>query len=154
MEDARKTYEKLRKKYFLPRLNELIWEFGVKLETPELVLHDIVDKIKDQVFDRAKVLESVIFVRSSSDPSRLYETKMLEEKGKAFELFKELMSVGWRGERVIVNAKEEEMASFVREVYDLWVKKLKKGFIEVCELFEKKWKDAELKESPSLMYHG
>jgi hypothetical protein len=154
MKDTKKTYEKLRKKHRLPKLEELIREFAIKPETPELILHDIVDRIKEEVFDRAKILESIIFVRTSSDPSYLYETKMLEEKREAFELFKELMSMGWKGERVKIIAKEEGMASFIKEAYDRWTKELKKKFIEICELFERKWKDAELKESPSLMYHG
>jgi hypothetical protein len=154
MKDTKKTYEKLRKKHRLPKLEELIREFAIKPETPELILHDIVDRIKEEVFDRAKILESIIFVRTSSDPSYLYETKMLEEKREAFELFKELMSIGWKGERAKIIAKEEEMASFIKEAYDRWTKELKKKFIEICELFERKWKDAELKESPSLMYHG
>jgi Fe-S oxidoreductase len=79
---------------------------------------------------------------------------MLEEKREAFELFKELMLIGWKGKRVKIIAKEEEIALFIKEAYDRWTKELKRKFIEICELFERKWKDAELKESPSLMYHG
>lgn len=157
MEDAKARYEKLRKKYHLPKLKDLVKEFGVKLEDPELVLHDIVDRIKDKLLKRAKILESIIFVRISSDPSSMYETKMLKEgmKEEAFEIFKELMSVAWKGERVEASGKEKEMASFVRESYNDWIVGMKKEFIDLCESLEKKWKNVSLREKPEgMMYYG
>ncbi len=156
MKDAKTRYRKLRKKYRLPKLEELVREFAVKLEDPNLVLHDIVEKVKDKLANRAKILESVIFVRVSSDPSSMYETKMLEEKKEeAFEIFKELMSVVWRGERIEASSEEKEMASFIKETYNDWIKGMKKEFIDLCESLEKRWKDASLREKPGgMMYHG
>jgi hypothetical protein len=106
--------------------------------------------------DRTQTLEPIIFAGSSGDPSILYETNMLKDKrDKAFELFKELMSIRWRGEKVKNIANENKMAEFINTIHDEWINKLKKTFLEICELFEKKWKDAELrKSSTDLMYHG
>jgi hypothetical protein len=106
--------------------------------------------------DRTQTLEPIIFAGSSGDPSILYETNMLKDKrDKTFELFKKLMSIRWRGEKVKNSAKENEMAEFVKTVHDEWINKLKKTFLEICELFEKKWKEAKLRESSTdLMYHG
>jgi len=156
MKSVEGRYEKLRKKYHLPKLKDLVKEFAVKLEDPDLVLHDIVDRIKDKLLKRAKILESIIFVRVSSDPSSMYETKMLkEEKKEAFEIFKKLMSVAWKGERAEASGKEKEMASFVRESYNDWIVGMKKDFIDLCESLEKKWKNVSLREKPEgMMYYG
>jgi hypothetical protein len=155
MKESETKYETLRKKHNLPKLTELKKEFGVKLEKSDLILHSIVDKMKDQFSDRARVLESIIFVRVSSSPSYLYEAKMLEEnKEKLFEIFKELMSLSWEGEKTLFS-KDSEKVSFIKKGYDIWVKKLKSGFIETCDLLEKKWKQAEIgKNQISLTYHG
>ncbi len=156
MKGAKARYEKLRRKYHLPKLKDLVKEFAVKLEDPDLVLHDIVDRMKDKLLKRAKIIESIIFVRISSDPSSMYETKMLkEEKKEAFEIFKGLMSVAWKGERVDASGEEKEMASFVRESYNDWIVRMKKEFMDLCKSFEKKWKDVSLRERPEgMMYYG
>jgi hypothetical protein len=156
MDDAKKKYETLRKKYQLPAFEDLIREFPVKLENSDLVLHDIVEKICDDVCDCAHTLEPIVFVGSSTDPSTLYESNMLKDKtDDAFELFKELMTTGWGGEKVKINGKENEMADFIKTVHKKWTNGLKKKYVEICGLFEKKWKDAELrKSSTDLMYHG
>jgi len=156
MRDVKGTYEKLRKKYQLPAFEDLIREFPVKLENPDLVLYDIIEKICDDMCDRTQTLEPIIFAGSSGDPSILYETNMLKDKrDKTFELFKKLMSIRWEGEKAKNIANEYKMAEFIKTVHDEWVNKLKKTFVEICELFEKKWKEAKLRESPTdLMYHG
>jgi len=156
MDDAKKSYEILRKKYQLPAFEDLIREFPVKLENPDLILHDIIEKICDDVSDCAQTLEPIIFTGSSTDPSTLYESNMLKDKkDEAFEIFKELMSICWKGEKVKINGKENEMAEFIKSVHKKLTNDLKKGLVEICELFEKKWKDAELRKSPTdLMYHG
>jgi len=150
----KETYKRLQKKYKLPSLKDLMREFGIKVEDHELLLHHLVERMKDFLFDKAKTLESIIFVRSSSEPSQLYETKMLENKERVFELYKDLQSLGWKGERIKTLASEEEMASYIKEVFDAWTKNLKEKFLNVCKTFEEKWKDAKLRESSELMYHG
>jgi len=156
MKDAKARYEKLKKKYHLPKLEDLVREFAVKLEDPDLVLHDIVDKVKDKLANRARILESMIFVRTSSDPSSMYETKMLEErKEEVFEIFKELMSVAWKGERIEASGEEKEMALFIKETHNDWIKGMKKRFIDLCKSLEKQWKDASLREKPEgIRYYG
>jgi hypothetical protein len=156
MDDIKQKYEMLRKKYKLPLLEELVKEFPVKLDDPSLILSCIVEKICDDMSDHAQILESVIFVGSSSNPSTLYETNMLKDKKeKLFDLYKEVMSIRWGAEKVKNNGKEAEMASFIKNVNAEWTNKLKKSFVEICELFEKKWKEVKLREtSTELMYHG
>ena len=155
MKEVESKYEKLRKKHNLPKLQELRKEFGIKLEDPDLILQDIINKMKDELLDRARILESIVFVRTSSNPSSLYEAKMLEEKkDEAFEIFKQLMSIA-RGAEKIVIAKDNHMISFIKDTHNKWTKKLKINFVEICELLEKKWKNAEIgKNQLTLMYHG
>jgi hypothetical protein len=156
MKDGKSIYKKLRKKYGLPKLEELVREFAVKIEDPDLVFHEIVDKIKDRMHECAKILESIIFVTTTSDPSSMYETKMLEEKkNEAFEIFKRLMSIAWKGVKVEASGDDKEMASFIKQTYKDWNKSLKNKFIDLCESLEKQWKDASLRESPKeMMYLG
>jgi hypothetical protein len=80
---------------------------------------------------------------------------MLEDKNETFELFKKMMSTKWRGEEVKVSANEDEMAKFIKEAYESWTKKLKPGFMDLCNLFEKEWNNASLQNTESeMMYHG
>ena len=156
MEDVKKKYETLRKKYSLPLLSDLTKEFCIKLDNPDLILQDIIDKIKEKITDNATTIESIIFVGSSENLSNLYETKILKNKKKEmFEFYKELMSITWKSRKVETTADEKEMADFIKETYDKWVKKLKKEFIDICEKFEKGWKSASLGTTPTeMMYLG
>jgi hypothetical protein len=152
---AKKRYEEFKKKYNLPDLKNLIKEFEVKLDEPDLILHEIITKIIERVSNSAQKIEFAIFAGASGDPSSLYESKMLEDKDKTFELFKEMMSTKWRGEEVKVGANESEMAKFIKEAYDSWIKRLKPNFIDLCHLFQKEWKNASLQNTESeMMYHG
>lgn len=153
MKEVKKEYEKLKKKFNLPPLKELIREFGVKLESPDSILRDIIEKMKEEMSKHAETLESTIFVRSSSNPSLLYQARMIN-KEEAFQLYKKLMSMKWKGEKAKLTSEDRVMASFIIETFDEW-KKLKKDFIRICESFEKKWKDVKLGETSSgLAYHG
>jgi hypothetical protein len=156
MKDVKKRYEILRRKYQLPVFEDLVREFSIKLDNPDLIFNDIIEKVCDDISHRTQTLESIIFPGSSGNPSTLYETNMLKNKrDEAFGLYKELMSILWEGEKVKSIAKEKEMADFVKTIHDEWKNKLKKKFVEICELFEKKWKGVKLKEtSTELMYHG
>ena len=154
MGDVKKSYEKLEKKYRLPRLELLVKEFGVKLEKPELILRDIIEKIEENLIEMSEILESIIFIKVGSKPSSLYEAKMLEKREYAFELYKQLMSFIWKGKRVKISSEESMKASFIKETYEEW-DRLKTEFMKICEVFERKWKEAKLRESPStLAYHG
>jgi len=156
MKDIKNKYDQFRKKYSLPKLEELTKEFAVKLESPDLILHDIVDKIKEEILDKAKTLESIIFIGSSDEPSILYEANMLKGKReKIFAFYKKLMSIVWNGRKVETSANEEDMVKFIKETHNDWTKNLKKEFIEICKIFENKWKDASLREATTeMMYHG
>jgi hypothetical protein len=156
MKDIKNKYSQLRKKYHLPKLEELTREFAIKLENPDLILHDIIYKINEEISDCAKTLESIIFIGSSGEPSFLYEANMLKNKReKIFILYKKLMSLVWEGRKVLTAASEEDMARFINESYNNWIQTPKKEFIGICEIFEKKWKEVKLRESStSLMYHG
>lgn len=153
MREIKKKYEKLRKKFKLPSLKELVKEFGVKLENPDLILHEIVEKMKEEIGKRVETLESTIFVGTSSSPSSLYQARMLNRE-EAFQLYKKLMSMKWKGEKVRLTSEDRIMASFIKETFNEW-RNLKKDFIQICESFEKKWKNAKLRETSStLAYHG
>ncbi len=152
---TKKKYEQLRKKYDLPDLKNLIKEFEVKAEEPDLILHEIINKIIEKTSDCAQKIESIIFAGISGEPCSLYESKMLEDKDKTFELFKEMMSIKWKGERVKIDANENEMAKFIKEAYGLWIKRIKPDFTNICQLLEKEWKNASLRNSNlEMMYHG
>lgn len=156
MEDVKKDYEALKNKYSLPILSDLAREFCVGLNNPDLILNDIICKIKEKITDNAKITESLVFVGSSESPSDMYEAKMLKNKRKEiFELYKELMSIVWKVRRIETTADEKEMANFIKEIYDKWTNKIKKEFTSICEQFEKRWKDTSLGDtSTETMYLG
>ena len=156
MENVKRKYETFRNKYSLPKFSDLIKEFNVNSENPDLILHDIVDKINDRVMSHAKIIESIIFVGTGETASNLFEAKMLRNRRKSiFELYKELMSIKWKGIKIETRADEKEMANFIKDTHEKWIKKLKIEFVNICEEFEKRWKDASLgTSSTETMYLG
>lgn len=155
MRPGEKKYEQLTNWYELPKLKDLTNEFNINLGDSELVLHEIIERINEKLVDSSKTVESIIFVNSGSFPSTLYEAKMLNKKrDEAFEFYREIMSLIWKGRKVLVKADEKEMADFVMNAYGQWKEKFKKKFVEFCEIFEKKWNKIKLRESPSIMYYG
>ena len=155
MSEVEKSFNKLRKKYGLPPLKRLMMEFGIKPETPELVLHETTEKILEKVSSTAKILESVIFISTGSLPSQLYEANMIKDKkDEVFKLYKKLMQTYWSGEGALLSGDEKEISQFINRVFHEWTGKIKKELMSICELFQKEWKDAKLRESKDFMYHG
>lgn len=154
MTETEHEYEKLEKKYDIPTLKELVKEFEVKLDEPDLILHDIIDKIDDKFSEWARNIEAIVFVSPGSNPSDLYESQMVnDKKDDLFGIYRTIMSLTWKGKKVKIIGKEKEMVSFIKKSFKEW-KELKKDLIELCEIFEKKWTRKSLNNSVKMVYHG
>lgn len=153
--EPEEEYQRIQKKYSLPELKELSRCFGISLSSTDTVLHDVLDQILEKILENARIIECTIFVNTSSPISDLYESKMLTEEGKLFELYKVMMSLCWEARKVEIEAKEEEMTDFISKTHKKWEKEIAPSLVNLFNAFNKGWKDAKLHNSESNMtYHG
>lgn len=153
MEEIQKEYSRLMKKYSLPSLKELSNNFGVSISSENLIFYEIVDKILEKIFELAKQVEVITFINTSSSVSELYEAKMLDENEKWFEFYKDMMVFFWKGRKIQITGKEEEMAEFIKTANKKWKDEVRSKFAKFCDLFIKGWKEAAIREMDSNMNH-
>ena len=154
-ENNKEKYEKIRKKYSLPSLEELNKNFGVELNIEEPFLSKIVEKIMDEINNNSRMIESIIFVNQSSPISDIYQRNMVEDKDELFELYKELMKMYWEAKKIRIKSEEKEMAEFTKKMYKKWEMQINPFFIKLSTRFNKKWGNLKLKNSEtSVKYYG
>ena len=148
-------YEKIRKKYLLPTLEELNKDFGVELCIEDPILPNIIEKIIDEIADNSKTLESLIFVNQSGSISEFYERNMVKNREKLFESYKDLMKMYWKAREIKIKSEEREMAEFIKKTHKKWDHEIKPLFIGLATEFNKKWDSMKLKNSETnIKYYG
>ena len=139
----RSAYEKLRKKYNLPELNELDSEFEISaIEHEESLLSNI----------RKKIIERLAFFVDALEPTvqpteaivNVYELRQLSEseRNAAIEVYKKLMYWVRAAMETTAYADERKDAEFVKELFKQWPN-LKKELISTFSRLKAVWKNEE-----------
>ncbi|MCS7135391.1 MAG: hypothetical protein NZ893_03065, partial [Candidatus Aenigmarchaeota archaeon] len=101
-----------------------------------------------------KLLEALIFIDSSSQPSRLYEASMLREKEiDVFDIYKGLMKLFWQGKISVLESGDNVKVEFIKNSFKEW-KKAKQEFLKIFKIFEKEWSYVVFKKDEHVAYHG
>lgn len=141
----RKKYEKLRKKYGLPKLEELESMFSFKLSQDSVnVLYDVCKGMLESIEYAREILEPVLFLNEGSKPSDFYESSLIERK-KYFKVYKMVMELRWKYIQLYFNSKETNLVNFINETYRTWKKELQKKLIELSKRMERGWKEYKIK---------
>jgi len=144
--DARKKYEKIRKKYKLPKLEELEDMFAFKLaKDSENDLYDICKGILESIDFSKEILENILFLHEGSPPSNIYEANFIETR-ECFRIYRKIMELKWKYVKTYFDSNEKNLAEFINESYKSWNGKIKKYLIDISERMEKAWKNYKEKD--------
>ncbi len=142
LEELKKEYEKLRKKYNLPEFEEMNKDFEIeKLQEreTETLTREIRRAMMDKNVSYLKFTE--MFMNPSQAPMIfLVLVKSLDEKSKKIleELYLTLGKYEIRNIGLDNEFDEEKDAKFIKEFYKEW-QKIKKKFSLIIETIEKNW---------------
>lgn len=148
MEDIKKEYLKLAKKYKLPNYNDIDLDFEIStIEKKEFLLREIRRKILDKFDGIRDILECIIQPDTSSFSS-MYETRIFneEEKKKIYYMYKTLMTLDRGATIVNLRANEKEEAEYILNTFKEW-QKIKPELLEFIEKIKENWeKETSVKE--------
>jgi len=138
-----KEWEKLRKKYKLPKLEELEKEFDFYTEGRP-VLSEVLKRVA-LVLDLIRAdLESILHPRGLGE---IVESKFFkeEEKDKLFDFYREVRAK-IRKVPLAVMGSEEEKVRILKEFIEFYREKAKQFSKKFYEEISKKWMEKEAKE--------
>ncbi|GIU68277.1 MAG: hypothetical protein KatS3mg001_127 [Candidatus Pacearchaeota archaeon] len=155
LENMKKSYELLKKKYKLPTFKELNEEFWIEeisnKETDFLIRH-IRIKVADFLFRVARFIESLI---NPTNPSMftIFILKAINQDDKKIlsEIHKKITKMEIEYIKLDVFFSEEKEAEFIKESYNFW-QNTKKNFFNILEKVEKSF-DSK-KENNTRGYFG
>jgi len=141
-------YSKLQKKYGLPEFDELNRDFKIEklsdVETDFLV-REVRSFVGESFENFLRFVEALL--NPTNVPMFLFpviKSLGVDEKEKLMEIHKKMARLEVDAIKLI-NYSEEKEAEFIKKAFKLW-QTVKKDFIEVIEVVEKKW---DVKTNPS-----
>lgn len=153
----KEEYEKLSKKYNLPKYEDLDKEFELlyisHLEEIKFPLRFIRRRITDKLSLFCNMLQNIIQPNPGSLIS-LEESKFFSDKDreKIIGLLKELMHIERQSLYLEISFDENEDVEFINNIFRRW-DKIKKETLQFSEILKKKWKE-EIKKEEKEQYFG
>lgn len=150
---VRKRYEALKKKYGLPKFDELDSEFEIStLEHEDFLLSAVRKKIMEKVGDASCLLEEVL--HPDTNLADLYESRVFDEDEKKglFEIYKRLMFADRYATELSISNDEKLDADFVKSFTAEW-RKLKPDLVKFIRKLKESW-EKETEEGEVAGYMG
>ncbi len=148
-----RTYTKLQKKYSLPTLDEINFQFevvdiveekGVKATYPLRYIRRIMVNV---FYGWINYLHNFIMPsQQSAILMKESEAFSEEEKEKVIKLIKEIMFINRVSNKLDLELDETKDAKFIKEYYDEWLK-VKKVLVELATINVESWKKDMPKEN-------
>ena len=142
LEDLKKEYNELQKKYRLPIFDELNNDFQIeKISESEtdFLLKEIRKLIAERFFNYLRFVESLLnpinvpmFVFS------IVKTFSEKEKEKLTDVYKKLAKNEVELIELDIESTEEKEANFIKESYKLW-QGIQKDILDVVKVIKKNW---------------
>jgi|TARA_B100000315_G_scaffold75934_1_gene69464 hypothetical protein len=133
-------YNKLSKKYKLPKFREIDEEFEISsLESPKFLIRIILRKIAEKLEFYIDVIGNLVQPDASS-LSSMYEVRYFsdDEKNDMHNLFKKLMKVDRNILGVMLKNDEKQQAEFLNKFFNNW-SDTKKELLKFIEKMEDSW---------------
>ncbi len=153
----KEEYEKLSKKYTLPKYEDLDHEFELlyisHLEEIKFPLRFIRRRITDKLSWFCNMLQNIIQPNPGSLIS-LEESKFFSDKDreKIIGLLKELMIIERQSLNLEITYNEKDDVEFINNLFSRW-NNIKKEILYFSEILKKKWKE-EIKKEEKEHYFG
>ncbi len=150
---VKEKWKVLRAKYQLPDIQRLKQVFRFEVESDELLLEDVRNRISSKLALFSHMVEHMI--GSAENFCCLYERGMLSkrEKLELFQIYRRLQSLIWESNYLSIVYSEERMANWIQKVWRLWNNGIEKKLSEYCEKLSSGWIEFEMM-SDDTIYHG
>ncbi len=138
--EIEKEYNKLSKKYKLPKFNGIDAEFEISsLDNAKFLLKNILRKISEKLEFYIEVIGSLVHPDGSSISS-MYEIRFFseDEKNGMYMMFKELMKIDRNIVEIILRNDEKELADFLNKFFSDWIN-IKKELLKYIEKMKDSW---------------
>ena len=142
LEDLKKEYNELQKKYRLPIFDELNNDFQIEKiseNETDFLLKEIRKLIAERFFNYLRFVESLLnpinvpmFVFS------IVKTFSEKEKEKLTDVYKKLAKNEVELIELDIESTEEKEANFIKESYKLW-QGIQKDILDVVKVIKKNW---------------
>ncbi|MCK4647406.1 hypothetical protein KAT24_00575 [Candidatus Pacearchaeota archaeon] len=142
LENLKKEYAKLQKRYGLPTFEELNNYFEVEKASEnetDFLLREIRKLIAERLFNYLRFIESLL--NPVNVPMFVYsiiKTFDVQEKEKLTEIYKKLAKREVELIELDIDSTEEKEAQFIKESYRLW-QGIRKDVLEVIDAIKKNW---------------
>jgi len=145
MTEALDSYKKFQEKFGLPQLDALQHTFQFEIDEKSDI-DDIRNEVSGKLFDfTERVIEPLLW---SMHYCHVIERGMLNphEEHITFELYKQIQSLRWRNNLLIIRSNQEETARWIADLWAFW------GHFEqvagsFCTKFSKGWTNLQFKET-------
>ncbi len=144
LQELKKEYEKIEKKYSLPPFKELNKDFQIEkiaeYET-DCLLREVRKFMADKFLNYLRFVESVLHpVNAPIFIFSIIKSIGSEEKRKFEEIYKKLAGIEIKLIEVDIDSSEEKEAEFIKKSYDMW-QGIKKEILEIIESIKKAGKE-------------
>ena len=142
LENLKKNYKKIQRKYDLPEFKKLNEDFQIEklaeIETDFLV-REIRKFIADKFMNYLRFIESILNpVNVPMFVFSIVKSIGEDEKKKLIEVYKKLAKCEVELIGLDIESSEDDEVKFVKEFYNLW-QKMKKDISGVIKVIKKNW---------------
>lgn len=142
LEEIKKQYEEIKKKYNLPSFDDLNKEFGIERvqeQETEYLLREIRKYVADKLQGYGRFAEGVLHpVNGTILVFSFIKAMTSEEKEKLSNIYKKIARLEIDLLGIEADYSEEKEAQFVKEGYEIW-QEIKKEFLEILEVVKSNW---------------
>jgi len=152
--EIEKDYNKLCKKFKLPKFKEIDEEFEISiLENSNFLIKNILRKIAEKQEFYIEVIGNLVHPDASSISS-MYEIRFFtdDEKNDMYNLFKSMMKSNRNILELILNNNESEQVKFLNDFFNDWINIKKDITIYITKMKESWGKESTIEED--LGYFG
>ena len=146
--DIEKEYDKLSKKFKLPKFKDIDSEFEISnLENTRFLIKNILRKIAEKLEFYIEIIGNLVHP-DASNISSMYEVRYLseDEKNDMYILFKKMMKAERNIVEVVLRNDEKQQAELLNSFFNEWLD-MKKGLIGCIGKIKESWgKDSSIEE--------
>tara|TARA_Y100000310_G_scaffold337938_1_gene426264 strand:- start:1562 stop:2050 length:489 start_codon:yes stop_codon:yes gene_type:complete len=142
LENLKKDYKKIQKKYNLPDFEKLNKDFNIE-KSAETETDYLIREVRRLIAE--KFSNYLRFVETLLNPINvpvsifsIVKTLGTEEKNKLTEIYKKLLRNEIDHLELEISFSEEKEAKFIKESYEMWLE-IQKDFIEIIKIIKKNW---------------
>lgn len=155
LEDLKKDYEKIQKKYNLPtfeKLNEDFYIEKISETETDFLIREIRKFVADKFSNYLRFIEAILNpVNVPMFVFSIIKAMGNEEKNELTVIYKKLVRVEVTLIELDVDFSEKKEADFIKESYESW-QKIKKDMLNIIESIKRNWDNKS--EGNSKKYFG